>query len=107
MRGLDPGLHHSSARWIGGSSPAMTDASKPRFSRCNHIVIPYDARAIDQGSDKVDTGEADEVIDAIARTVAELTSQQAGFVRQKLIEQLMRQIMHYDGEDLCSRLLQH
>ena len=82
----------------------MTDASKPRFSRCNHIVIPYDARAIDQGSDKVDTGEADEVIDAIARTVAELTSQQAGFVRQELIEQLMRQIMHYDGEDLCSRL---
>ena len=82
----------------------MTDASKPRFSRCNHIVIPYDARAIDQGSDKVDTGEADEVIDAIAKTVAELTSQQAGFVRQELIEQLMRQIMHYDGEDLCSRL---
>jgi hypothetical protein len=26
------------------------------------------------GSDKVDTGEADEVIDAIAKTVAELTS---------------------------------
>ena len=29
-------------------------------------------------SDKVDTGEADEVIDAIAKTVAELTSQQDG-----------------------------
>ena len=28
------------------------------------------------GSDKVDTDEADEVIDAIAKTVAELTSQQ-------------------------------
>ena len=29
------------------------------------------------GSDKVDTGEADEVIDAVAKTIAELTSQQA------------------------------
>ena len=50
------------------------------------------------GSDKVDTAEADEVIDAIAKTVAELTSQQDGFIRQQVIEQLMRQIMHYDAE---------
>ena len=50
------------------------------------------------GSDKVDTAEADEVIDAIAKTVAELTSQQDGAIRQQVIEQLMRQIMHYDGE---------
>ena len=50
------------------------------------------------GSDKVDTDEADEVIDAIAKTVAELTSQQDGVIRQHVIEQLMRQIMHYDGE---------
>ena len=50
------------------------------------------------GSDKVDTAEADEVIDAVAKTVAELTSQQDGVVRQQLIEQLMRQIMHYDAE---------
>ena len=76
----------------------MTDASKPRFSRCNHIVIPYDARAIDQGSDKVDTGEADEVIDAIAKTVAELTSQQDGVIRQQVVEHLIRQIMQYDAE---------
>jgi hypothetical protein len=34
------------------------------------------------GSDKVDTDEADEVIDAIAKTVAELTSQQDGVIRQ-------------------------
>jgi hypothetical protein len=33
------------------------------------------------GSDKVDTDEADEVIDAIAKTVAELTSQQDGVIR--------------------------
>jgi hypothetical protein len=49
-------------------------------------------------SDKVDAAEADEVIDAIAKTVAELTSQQDGFIRQQVIEQLMRQIMLYDRE---------
>jgi hypothetical protein len=49
-------------------------------------------------SDKVDTDEADEVIDAVAKTVAELTSQQDGTIRQQVIEQLMRQIMHYDRE---------
>ena len=36
--------------------------------------------------------------DAIAKTVAELTSQQDGFIRQQVIEQLMRQIRHYDAE---------
>jgi hypothetical protein len=50
------------------------------------------------GSDKVDTGEADEVIIAIAKTVAELTSGQDGAIRQQLIEQLMREIMNYDAE---------
>jgi hypothetical protein len=49
-------------------------------------------------SDKVDTAEADEVIDAISKTVAELTSQQDGVIRQQVIEELMRQIMHYDAE---------
>jgi hypothetical protein len=50
------------------------------------------------GSDKVDTNEADEVIDAIAKTVAELTSQQDGVIRQQVIEQLMHQIIQYDAE---------
>jgi hypothetical protein len=50
------------------------------------------------GSDKVDTDEADEVIVAIAKTVAELTSRQDGTIRQHLIEQLMREIMNYDAE---------
>jgi hypothetical protein len=50
------------------------------------------------GSDKVDTDEADEVIDAIAKTVAELTSRQDGAIRQQLIEQLMREIKNYDAE---------
>jgi hypothetical protein len=50
------------------------------------------------GSDKVDTDEADEVIDAIAKTVAELTSQQDGLIRQQVIEDLMHAIMNYDAE---------
>jgi ABC-type branched-subunit amino acid transport system ATPase component len=50
------------------------------------------------GLDKVDTGEADEVIDAIAKTVAEMTSRQDGTIRRQVIEHLMRHIMHYDGE---------
>jgi hypothetical protein len=49
-------------------------------------------------SDKVDTDEVDEVIVAIAKTVAELTSRQDGVIRQQLIEQLMREIMKHDGE---------
>jgi hypothetical protein len=49
-------------------------------------------------SDKVDTDEADEVIDVVAKTVAELPSQQDGLIRQQVIEHLMRQIMHYDAE---------
>lgn len=39
---------------------------------------------------RADTIDADEVIAAIAKTVAELTSVQDGTVRQQLIEQLMR-----------------
>jgi hypothetical protein len=50
------------------------------------------------GSDKVDTEEVDEVIEAIAKTVAELTSRQDGIFRQYLIERLMREIMKFDGE---------
>jgi hypothetical protein len=50
------------------------------------------------GSDKVNTGGADEVIEALAKTVAELTSQQDGVIRQQVIEELMRQIMQYDVE---------
>jgi hypothetical protein len=50
------------------------------------------------GSDKVDTDDADQVIDAIAKTFAELISGQDGAIRQHLIERLMREIMNYDAE---------
>jgi hypothetical protein len=59
------------------------------------LFAEYPATA---GSDKVDTDEADEVIDAVAKTVAELTSQQGGVIREQVIEHLMRQIMHRDAE---------
>jgi hypothetical protein len=45
-----------------------------------------------------DTIDIDEVIIAIAKTVAELTSSQDGTIRQQLIERLMREIMNYDAE---------
>lgn len=51
----------------------------------------------------VPTGEpdiidTDEVITALAKIVAELTSSQDGATRQKIVEQLMREIMNYDAE---------
>jgi hypothetical protein len=44
------------------------------------------------------TIDPDEVVTAIAKTVAELTCGQDGTIRQQLIEQLMREIMDYDAE---------
>ena len=38
------------------------------------------------------------MIDAIAKTIAELRSQQDGVIRQQVIEQLMQQVVHYDAE---------
>ena len=45
-----------------------------------------------------DTIDTDEVIIAIAKTVAELTCSQDATIRQQLIERLMREIMNYDIE---------
>src|SRR6478736_9519317 len=90
-----------------GEIPKELSMAEPKNEQelpCLHCMIveliddffaEYPATA---GSDKVDTSEADEVIDAVAKTVAELTSQQDGFIRQQVIEQLMRQITHYDTE---------
>jgi hypothetical protein len=44
------------------------------------------------------TIDPDEVVTAIAKTVAELTCGQNSTIRQQLIEQLMREIMDYDAE---------
>ncbi len=48
--------------------------------------------------DEPDTIDTDEVITAVAKTVAELTCSQNGTIRQKMIEKLMREIMEYDAE---------
>jgi hypothetical protein len=82
----------------------MSDERESQERPCLHCMmveliddffVEYPATA---GSDKVDTAEADEVIDAIAKTVAELTSQQDGVIRQQVVEHLIRQIMQYDAE---------
>jgi hypothetical protein len=46
-------------------------------------------------SDTIDTNE---VITAIAKTMAELTCSQDGAIRQQLIERLMSEIMNYDTQ---------
>jgi hypothetical protein len=68
---------------------------------CLHCLIVevidefYADPAIAGEQDAIDT---DEVITAVAKTVAELTCSQEGATRQTMIEQLMREIMHYDAE---------
>jgi hypothetical protein len=49
-------------------------------------------------ADEPESIDIDEVITAVAKTVAELTSGQDGTVRQQIIEKLMREIMEYDAE---------
>jgi len=49
----------------------------------------------DEPEDVIDTGE---IITAVAKVMAELTSGQEGTIRQTMIEQLMREIMNYDAE---------
>lgn len=44
------------------------------------------------------TIDADEVLTAVAKTVAELTSSQDAASRRSMIDQLMQEIMRYDGE---------
>jgi hypothetical protein len=48
--------------------------------------------------DEPDMIDTDEVITAVAKTVAELTCSRDDQGRQSLIEQLMREIMKYDEE---------
>jgi hypothetical protein len=49
-------------------------------------------------SGEPDAIDTDEVVTAIAKTMAELTCGQDGTIRQQLIEQLMREIIDYDAE---------
>jgi hypothetical protein len=83
----------------------MSDARDDQERPCLHCMMVEliddffaEYPAMKGRLDKVDTHEADEMIDAVAKTVAELTSGQDGAIRQQLIEQLMREIMNYDAE---------
>ena len=49
-------------------------------------------------SGEPDTIDTDEVIIALAKTVADLTCGQNSTVRQQIIETLMREIMEHDAE---------
>ena len=49
-------------------------------------------------SGEPDATDTDEVVTAIAKTVAELTCGQDSTIRQQLIEQLMREIIDFDAE---------
>ena len=49
-------------------------------------------------NDEPDTVDPDEVVTAVAKTVAELTCGQDAAGRQNLIELLMREVMKYDAE---------
>ena len=92
-RGRHIGIYH---RACNSATTRHTGANPiPVLARPDDFFAEYPATA---GSDKVDTAEAEEVIDAIAKTVAELTSQQDGIIRRQVIEHLMRQIMHHDAE---------
>jgi len=49
-------------------------------------------------NDEQDTIDTDEVVSAVAKTVAELTCKQDGGGRQQIVENLMLEIMDYDAE---------
>ena len=49
-------------------------------------------------SGEPDTIDTDEVIIALAKTVADLTCSQSNTGRQQIVEALMREIMEYDAE---------
>jgi hypothetical protein len=49
-------------------------------------------------ADEPDTVDTDEVVTAVAKTVAELTYGQDAAGRQNLIEQLMREVLKFDAE---------
>jgi hypothetical protein len=49
-------------------------------------------------ADEPDAVDTDEIVTAVAKTVAELTCSQNATSRQSMIEQLMREVMEYDAE---------
>jgi hypothetical protein len=80
----------------------MPEAQHPEERPCLHCMMVEliedffaENPAISGEPDTIDT---DEVITALAKTVADLTCSQNGTVRQQIIETLMHEIMEYDAE---------
>ena len=80
----------------------MSDERDDQERPCLHCMI---VELIDDFFDEypaatgeTETIDPDEVVTAIAKTVAGITYGQNGTIRQQLIEQLMREIMDYDAE---------
>jgi hypothetical protein len=69
---------------------------------CLHCVIIETIDAFfaefPASAEEPDVVDTDEVVTAVAKTVAELTCSQDSTGRQNLIEQLMREIMQFDAE---------
>ena len=80
----------------------MPEAQQPKERPCLHcmmVELIEDFFAENPAmSGEPDTIDTDEVITALAKTVADLTCSQNGTVRQQIIETLMHEIMEYDAE---------
>ena len=80
----------------------MPEAQHPEERPCLHcmmVELIEDFFAENPAmSGEPDTIDTDEVITALAKTVADLTCSQNGTVRQQIIENLMHEIMEYDAE---------
>jgi hypothetical protein len=80
----------------------MSDQNENEERPCLHCLI---VEVIDDffaeypvSADEPETVDPDEVITALAKTVAELTCGQDAAGRQNMIEQLTREVMNYDAE---------
>jgi len=79
----------------------MSEEQADRERPCLHCMIVElidDFYAECPATDEAGTVDTDEVMTAIAKTVAEFTCREDGAIRQQLIECLMREIMDYDAE---------
>jgi hypothetical protein len=79
--------------------PQVQDTEERPCLHCMMVELIEDFFAENPAaSGEPDTIDTDEVITALAKTVADLTCGQTGMVRQQIIETLMREIMEYDAE---------
>jgi len=80
-------------------SDDLGQTEKPPCLHCLIVdVIEEFFAEYSAASDELGTADADEVVTAVAKTVAELTCGRDAAYRQNMIEQLMREIMNYDAE---------